>query len=86
MDPNEPIEPEIEQKSNIVEFPIKTPARPPAPKFRRGDWVRYYEEANKLSIAQIEYLAVRDKVIMLFTDRGVVPESSVVEIRKISND
>lgn len=84
MEPNEPNEPEPENK--VIQFPVKTPIKPPAPKFRRGDWVRYYDETNKLSIAQIEYLAVRDKVIMLFTDKGVVPESSVVELRKMPND
>lgn len=67
----------------------KSEEKPPAPpaRFLTGDWIRFYGTENMLSIAKVEYVKNDPSgKFMLFTDRGVVPEGAVVELRREVND
>lgn len=91
--------PEVPTETNLRQFPSaeeranrprETPQPPkdspkPAKRVEIGDWVRYYTEDGRLSIAKVEYITVKDKTVVFFTDRGLVPDGTIVEFRKASN-
>ena len=82
-------------KDNVVPFePVKEREKkrigdggpmPPPSKYQRGEWVRYYGQDGRLSIAQVEYIMADVDTIYL-TDRGLVRESLIVESRKSASN
>lgn len=72
---------EVKKKADSPAPAEKPPA--PAARFAVGDWIRFYGTENILNIAKVEYIKNDPSGrFILFTDRGVVPEGAVVEVRR----
>lgn len=88
MDDNGDINEPSKPPTQLIAFPTKQGTNKPIqePKFNKGDWIRYYGNDGRLSIAQIEYMSQNpDNSLVMFSDRGIVLENMIVECRKGQN-